>query len=72
MGTVNIKHAQQAKERGVSVKECLNEADKMLYDSIFIVGVKDGELSAHWSTSSSYELLGAIELGKNCFREHIE
>ena len=44
----------------------------MLYDSIFIVGVKDGELSAHWSTSSSYELSGAIELGKNCFREHIE
>ena len=72
MGIVNIKHAQQAKERGVSVKECLNEADKMLYDSIFIVGLKDGELTAHWSTSSSYELLGAIELGKNCFMEHIE
>lgn len=72
METVNIKHAQQAKERGVSVKECLNEADKMLYDSIFIVGVKDGELSAHWSTSSSYELLGALEMAKKLYKEEIE
>ena len=44
----------------------------MDYDSIFTLGVKDGELSAGWSTDNAFELLGALEMAKKLYKEEIE
>ena len=44
----------------------------MNYDSIFILGIKDGQLSTGWSTGNAFELLGAIEMAKKMYKEEIE
>ena len=44
----------------------------MDYDSIFTLGIKDGELSAGWSTDNAFELLGALEMAKTLYKEEIE
>ena len=60
MPTISIISALQYRERGASVSGVLKAAEEMYYDSIFTLGVKDGELSAGWSTDNAFELLGAL------------
>ena len=72
MSTINLTSAIQHKERGASVSGVISAAEDMNYDSIFILGVKDGELSAGWSTDNAFELLGAIEIGKDLYKEHLD
>ena len=72
MSTINLTSAIQHKERGASVSGVLSSAEDMNYDSIFILGVKDGELSAGWSTDNAFELLGALEMAKKMYKKEIE
>ena len=72
MSTISIASARQHKERGALVSGVLSSADDMNYDSIFILGIKDGELSAGWSTDNAFELLGALEMAKKMYKEEIE
>ena len=72
MSTISIASAKQHKERGASVSGVLTSAEDMNYDSIFILGIKDGQLSAGWSTDNAFELLGAIEMAKKMYKEEIE
>ena len=46
MSTISIISALQYKERGGSVSGVLKASEEMDYDSIFTLGIKDGELSA--------------------------
>ena len=46
MSTISIISALQYKERGASVSGVLKASEEMDYDSIFTLGIKDGELSA--------------------------
>ena len=72
MSTVSIISALQCKERGAAVSGVLNAAKDMDYDSIFTLGIKDGELSAGWSTDNAFELLGALEMAKTLYKGEIE
>ena len=72
MSTIPMLDAKQHKERGASVSGVLSSAEDMNYDSIFILGIKDGELSAGWSTDNAFELLGALEMAKKMYKEEIE
>ena len=72
MSTISIASAKHHKERGASVSGVISSAEDMNYDSIFILGVKDGELSAGWSTDNAFELLGALEMAKKMYKEEIE
>lgn len=72
MATISILSAKQHKERGASVSGVISSAEDMNYDSIFILGIKDGQLSAGWSTESTFELLGALEMAKKMYKEEIE
>ncbi len=72
MSTISIISALQYKERGASVSGVLSAAKDMDYDSIFTLGIKDGELSAGWSTDNAFELLGALEMAKKMYKEEIE
>ena len=72
MSTIRIDSAKQHKERGASVSGVISSAEDMNYDSIFILGIKDGELSAGWSTGNAFELLGALEMAKTLYKEEIE
>ena len=72
MATITMLDAKQIKERGASVSGVLSSAEDMNYDSIFILGIKDGQLSAGWSTDSGFELLGALEMAKKMYKEEIE
>ena len=72
MSTISITSAKQHKERGDSVSGVISSAEDMNYDSIFILGIKDGELSGGWSTDNAFELLGAIEIGKDLYKEHLD
>ena len=72
MSTISIASARQHKERGALVSGVLSSADDMNYDSIFILGIKDGELSAGWSTDNVFELLGALEMANKMYKEEIE
>ena len=72
MATITMLYAKQTKERGASVSGVLSSAEDMNYDSIFILGIKDGQLSTGWSTDNAFELLGAIEMAKKMYKEEIE
>ena len=72
MSTISIISALQDKERGASVSGVLSAAKDMDYDSIFTLGIKDGELLAGWSTDNAFELLGALEMAKEMYKEEIE
>ena len=72
MSTISIASAKQHRGRGASVSGVISSAGDMNYDSIFILGVKDGELSAGWSTDNAFELLGALEMAKKMYKEEIE
>ena len=72
MSTISIASAKQHRERGDSVSGVISSAEDMNYDSIFILGVKDVELSAGWSTDNAFELLGALEMAKKMYKEEIE
>ena len=72
MSTISIASAKQHRERGASVSGVISSAGDLNYDSIFILGVKDGELSACWSTDNAFELLGALEMAKKMYKEEIE
>ena len=72
MSTIRIDSAKQHKERGAPVSGVISSAEAMNYDSILILGVKNGELSAGWSTDNAFELLGALEMAKKMYKEEIE
>ena len=72
MSTISIASAKQHKERGASVSGVISSAKDMNYDSICILGIKDGQLSAGWSTDNAFELLGAIEMANKMYKEEIE
>ena len=72
MSTISIASAKQHKERGAAVSGVISSAEDMNYDSIFILGIKDGALSAGWSTDNAFELLGALEMAKKMYTEEIE
>ena len=72
MSTISIISAVQHRERGASVSGVLKAVEEMDYDSIFTFGIKDGELSAGWSTDNAFELLGALEMAKTLYKGEIE
>ena len=60
---------QENKRTGIEINSLLDEAREMEYDSVLIIGIKDGEIFSSHFAKSKLQLLGALELVSHDFKD---
>lgn len=60
---------QENKRTRAEINSLLDEAREMNYDSLLIIGIKDGEIFSCHSAKSNLQLLGAMELVSHDFKD---
>lgn len=60
---------QENKRIRAEIDSLLDEAREMEYDSVLIIGIKDGEIFSAHSAKSKLQLLGALKLVSHDFKD---
>lgn len=68
---MKVSHLKEieSKYNNEQVSTIIKEAEQMNYDSIMIIGIKDGEIYSAHHAQSKLQLLGAMSLVEHDFKD---